>query len=802
DRQYPYVIVGYGVAGQAALRSLLALDPHARVLVIDAQHPPPPDRKPPNSPASAGLPSTKPHGKGGAGGLAGVGPPWGANAGSGVEFAMGARATALDADRGTITISTKHAPGGEGTEGGLGKTILEEVKFGRCLLALGSRPRPPPPGFVDPAVWGGVSMLGARAGGGADREELSREVTSGKSVTVVGSSWQALELACSLQEGRSGSTEKSSGGVSRMVFPDFAPLDHVLPRYLSTALLRRLNAKKIKTIGHSSLRWVGPSSRSLPAPPPPPPPLTTTPLPQPRGGHADFADGKTDFADGKNDSGTEVDREFSIVATYSAVEAEGLARGLGYYQRSATQQQSSLDGGHKRDAHQHQQQRLQVMTAHSFDHLDTATHSTDRVILAGVDVAPLSVTLDLHGKDNAGHDILGPIARNKRAGTLEVDKKGGAVVVNAELAATSRVWAAGDVACFPSQAHGGRRLVLRSADHAYHSGKLAGENMAVGSTSATVQKVVLGASGCGQATGGGGRRYCHSPAFIGEAPLAGVRMATVGDCSAALPTHGFWWTNNATGLTRKTTAFSMKKALTRTPDSGDRGGVTLRSRKTARRDFTPVFGTGVVFYTDGAEVMGAMLWGFPGEATTAVSMGQGGVQVDGGGVGVGETATAADAAAGISARALDVLRGIMERSANIEADLSDERVLQAWVQGLSDAAKVVVQETGLGHLQPMRRSVPGRVTTSTRRPAGTQDELMYQNASKTSSAQRRLRAAYTARMNGISPQMPQAFYSSGGTTLDAEFDPDVMEFMGYAGGGGGGVDEEDGDGSGGGSDNQ
>lgn len=48
------------------------------------------------------------------------------------------------------------------------------------------------------------------------------------------------------------------------------------------------------------------------------------------------------------------------------------------------------------------------------------------------------------------------------------------------------------------------------------------------------------------------------------------------------------------------------------------------------------------------------------------------------------------------------------------------------------------------HLQ--YRSVPGRVTSSTKRPPGTRDELMYQNTSKTSSAQRRLRAAYAARI--------------------------------------------------------
>lgn len=460
-----------------------------------------------------------------------------------------------------------------------------------------------------------------------------------------------------------------------MVFSDFAPLDHVLPRYLSTALLRRLNAKKIKTIGHSSLRWVGPFGRSLPALPPPTP---------------------------GTDSETDLEPEFAKFAAFSAAEADDFVRGK-YTDRESTTETDDLvrgkyangdstgmaSGGNTGGGYQQRRQRLQVMTAHSFDHLDTATHSTDRVVLAGVDVAPLSVTLDLHGKDAAGRDTVGPIARRKRAGTLDVDRKGGAVMVNAELAATSRVWAAGDVACFPSQAHGGRRLVLRSADHAHHSGKLAGENMA---------------------GGGGGSRYCHSPAFVGEAPLAGVRMATIGDCSAALPTHGFWWTNNATGLTRKTTAFSATKAITRRSadeNSGNNGeqhptGVTLKSRKTARRDFTPVFGTGVVFYTDGAEVKGAMLWGFPGAATTAASMGgHEGFQVNGGGV--GEMTTPADAAAGISARALDVLRGIMEKSANMEADLSDERVLQAWVQGLSDAAKAVVHETGLGHLQPMRR---------------------------------------------------------------------------------------------------
>lgn len=145
-------------------------------------------------------------------------------------------------------------------------------------------------------------------------------------------------------------------------------------------------------------------------------------------------------------------------------------------------------------------------------------------------------------------------------------------------------------------------------------------------------------------------------------------------------------------------------------DEEDGGEVTLVSRSTVRKEFTPVFGTGVVFYTSGAEVKGAMLWGFPGEATAAAAAtaatksGRVTARAAGeGGAGRGEHESAADAAAGISARALDLLRTIMERSANMEADLSDERVMQAWMQGLSDAARVVAQETGVGHLQPMRR---------------------------------------------------------------------------------------------------
>lgn len=53
---------------------------------------------------------------------------------------------------------------------------------------------------------------------------------------------------------------------------------------------------------------------------------------------------------------------------------------------------------------------------------------------------------------------------------------------------------------------------------------------------------------------------------------------------------------------------------------------------------------------------------------------------------------------------------------------------------------------------------------------------MYQNTSKTSSAQRRLRAAYAARIRG---EEPPPFPSFAGGYDSEEFDPEMMEFTGY-----------------------
>lgn len=488
-----------------------------------------------------------------------------------------------------------------------------------------------------------------------------------------------------------------------MVFPDYAPLDNVLPRYLSVALLRRLNKKHIKTTGHSSIRWVGRFKERVPLPAPPPsaPPseqeaATREGAP---GSEARGEGGTSDAVESR--SGPSPETHTAAADAADAADGANAVNGAGGADGAdgvVGREREGQAGAGESPPRVRRQERLHVMTCHSFDHLDTATHTADRVILAGLDVAPLSSSLDIV----RDAPVIAVLGRRKRRGpgALEEDTRRGAVVVNAELAASSRVWAAGDAACFPSSAHEGKRVVLRTVDHAHHSGLVAGHNMAA-SALATRASSSRGGQAPSAAGGGGQRRYRHSPAFVGEAPLAGVRLAMVGECSAALPTHGFWWTNNAMGLTRGGVPSGGSTGGTEKPKDVGASGVTLKSRKSVRKEFTPVLGTGVVFYTSGPEVKGAMLWGFPGAAATAAAAAAAnGGEGSKGGVAGG---SAADAAAEISARALDLLREVIERSKTIDADLSDERVLQAWLQGLSDAARVVAREIGVGHLQPYRR---------------------------------------------------------------------------------------------------
>ncbi|CAN0432323.1 unnamed protein product, partial [Phaeothamnion confervicola] len=216
--------------------------------------------------------------------------------------------------------------------------------------------------------------------------------------------------------GSAGDVDGAGGGANAsvtMVFPEYAPLDHILPRYLSTAVLRRLRMRGITVVGHSTLRYIG------------------------------------------------MDYRGGSVASVGAAAAS--------------------DGGSAAA-------RLRVFVARAYDFLETSQFSADRVFVAGLDAAPLTSLFrnnDSSGAAGSGGDF-GKSCECSSSGDrspdetscvgLEIDGVNGGVVVNAELMASSRVWCAGDAASVPGPLG---RAVHRSADHAYHSGVVAGLNMGV-----------------------------------------------------------------------------------------------------------------------------------------------------------------------------------------------------------------------------------------------------------------------------------------------------------------------------------
>lgn len=119
--------------------------------------------------------------------------------------------------------------------------------------------------------------------------------------------------------------------------------------------------------------------------------------------------------------------------------------------------------------------------------------TTERIREVGVDVQPNTQIVDveiyegnqLKLKLKDGRSIIvdnviqavgsAPNVSLAKDAKLEIDSKLGGILVNAELAARTNLYAAGDVACFYDPKLGRRRV--EHHDHAVVSGRLAGENM-------------------------------------------------------------------------------------------------------------------------------------------------------------------------------------------------------------------------------------------------------------------------------------------------------------------------------------
>ncbi len=334
----------------------------------------------------------------------------------------------------------------------------EVVGFGDCLIAAGRYAGSTNPlvrlgeleGSFDPLLFKRDHAVYLDDAGAVDK--LKAKVRVGSHVTLIGGStieFRTLEVAMALAaEGR----KAGYMNVVSVVCPSTGVLSQVLPRYLSMALNRRLNAMGVEVIRYAQIRYVA-----------------------------------------GTDAVTVTQRE----------PGEGVA-----------------------EDEKHNKANIAVFCSHAYDGLNTASFETDAVALAGVSTHVGRGS----GDHRAEHWGL-------RAG-LERGAVGG-IAVNRSLQAASGVWVAGDIANVDIGHKAIGRGTWTGTEHSKFTGRVAARNML-----------------------GGSEMYSHLPAnhlvcrtarerggdSVGiDAGPPHVSLTTVGHCSAAQETHGYWWARGADG---------------------------------------------------------------------------------------------------------------------------------------------------------------------------------------------------------------------------------------------------------------
>ncbi|KAJ1453644.1 hypothetical protein M885DRAFT_567255 [Pelagophyceae sp. CCMP2097] len=225
-REYPFVIVGAGIAGRAALHELLDRRPDARVLVVDADSVCIRDAE-----AIAALKrNSKPN----------------------VDCVVGC-ASSIDVEQRLVSVDGR------------------DVRFGdKCILATGSPPPHVPDDFVDAAIVDRVATLGRGASHDAKiLQDVLRRAAAGEHVLIVGAAWPAVELASLAAQAapaetrraakRRAATGEEPPAVVTLLFPEQAPLQARVPRWLGGLLRKRLERRRIDVRVHSQVRYVGPA---------------------------------------------------------------------------------------------------------------------------------------------------------------------------------------------------------------------------------------------------------------------------------------------------------------------------------------------------------------------------------------------------------------------------------------------------------------------------------------------------------------------------------------------------------------
>jgi hypothetical protein len=138
------------------------------------------------------------------------------------------------------------------------------------LVATGSRGAPPPPSLLDERTLDRVLEIRPTASlesnGKQQRPVVPphtvRQLTlmaasRGATVGVMGSGWEAVELAAAAAAAAAGYNSPPM-----LTFGSAGPLSHILPRYLSVAVTRRLQQQGVNVQGRSLVRYVAATDES------------------------------------------------------------------------------------------------------------------------------------------------------------------------------------------------------------------------------------------------------------------------------------------------------------------------------------------------------------------------------------------------------------------------------------------------------------------------------------------------------------------------------------------------------------
>lgn len=282
------------------------------------------------------------------------------------------------------------------------------------------------------------------------------------------------------------------------------------------------------------------------------------------------------------------------------------------------------------DYHLPKTKKLELHTAKTFDLLDTKRTLLDLLVMSpdafgtrGTAALPTKDTPERMLETSDGRPWYKTWSQLAKTDPLEPScivcfEDDGRVVVNSELCAATKVFAAGSVAKYPNSSTGNASIAGEGIVDGIEAGRVAAINMSReysgrfggfnqdGSIySFAAKSLPVWRSDLTSYQGSEARMQRTSLSSLG------IQALCIGNCdSERLGTRAFWWSNSSAYRRLNRLTEEEEEEETKDEEQVLMRNTTRRGRKEGL--ITPLYGTGVVFYLDrNGIVRGIMTWGLP-----------------------------------------------------------------------------------------------------------------------------------------------------------------------------------------------